>query len=458
MDLSNSLDLLWVLIAGILVFFMQAGFTLLESGFTRAKNMANIAMKNIVDIFIGAISFWAIGYTIMYGDSVQGLIGTPTLFYMEPTDMHNLFYQTVFCATASTIISGAIAERAKFSTYFIFTFAFTTFIYPIAGHWIWQGNGWLTSMGFIDFAGSTAVHVMGGFAGLMFALFLGPRIGKYSSDKKTNTIAGHNIMQAITGVFILWLGWFGFNAGSELAISGQSGNKVAMIIINTNLAAAAAGLTALATSWISTKKSSITMTLNGTLAGLVGITAGCAAVNPLGALAIGAISGIVVVFSINFIDKKLKIDDPVSVSSVHGVAGLLGTIMVGVFAIEDGLVYGGGFELLKIQTIGTFTVAFWAITVSSILVLLLKYTIGIRVSEEIEIEGIDINEHFYDGEIQLPNNSADQDLSPKQKKDTPTIDNLMDYENFKEYQEYQEFRKFKALQKEKKQTEDLFTE
>ncbi|GAA3511343.1 ammonium transporter [Aquimarina addita] len=393
MDVSTSLDLLWVIIAGILVFFMQAGFTLLEAGFTRAKNVANIAMKNIVDLFVGAISFWAIGYTLMYGDSINGFIGSVSFFYMEPTDMHNLFYQTVFCATAATIISGAIAERAKFSTYFIFTFAFTTFIYPIAGHWIWQGDGWLTNMGFIDFAGSTAVHVMGGFAGLVFAFILGPRIGKYNSDGSSNDIPGHNLLQAVTGVFILWLGWFGFNAGSELAITGASANKVAMIIVTTNLAAAGGGLAALLTSWIRKGKANVSMTLNGSLAGLVGVTAGCAAVNPLGGLCIGLISGIVVVFSIDIIDKKLKIDDPVSVGSVHGIVGLIGTILVGVFATENGLLYGGGFELLKIQSIGTISVALWAMTITSILVLILKYTVGIRVTQQEETIGLDETEH-----------------------------------------------------------------
>jgi len=276
MDLSNTLDLLWVIIAGILVFFMQAGFTLLEAGFSQAKNTANIAMKNIVDLFIGTIAFWAIGYSLMYGNSISGFIGKATLFYITPNDMHNLFYQTVFCATAATIISGAIAERAKFSTYVIFTFAFTTFIYPIAGHWIWQTDGWLTQMGFIDFAGSTAVHVMGGFAALIYAILLGARHGKYGKDGSIKTFTGYNKLFAVLGVFILWMGWFGFNAGSTLAITGESSNMVPLIILNTNLSAAAGGIMALSITWIKYKKADIAMTLNGTLAGLVGITAGCA--------------------------------------------------------------------------------------------------------------------------------------------------------------------------------------
>ncbi len=396
MDLSNAVDLLWVIISGILVFFMQAGFTLLEAGFTRAKNIANIAMKNIVDLLIGTISFWVIGYSLMYGDTLEGIIGSPSFFYMEPTDMHNLFYQTVFCATAATIVSGAIAERAKFSTYVIFTFVFTTFIYPVAGHWIWQADGWLTSMGFIDFAGATAVHVVGGFAGLIFAVLLGPRIGKYNTDKTSNTIPGHNLVLAVLGVFILWLGWFGFNAGSELAITGESANNVAMIVVNTNIAAAAGGLLAFLTTWIRHGKAQVSMTLNGTLAGLVSITAGCAAVNPIGALCMGAIGGIAVVLSIDLFDKVFKIDDPVSAISVHAIVGMIGTILVGVFATEQGLLYGGGFQQLKIQTIGTFAVAIWVIAATGILVAILKYTIGIRVSKEVETLGLDITEHNID--------------------------------------------------------------
>ncbi|MGY5353177.1 ammonium transporter [Wenyingzhuangia sp. IMCC45533] len=392
MDLSNTLDLLWVIVSGILVFFMQAGFTLLEAGFTRAKNMANIAMKNIVDLFVGAIAFWAVGYSLMYGDSISGFVGKTSFFYIEPNDMHNLFFQTVFCATATTIISGAIAERAKFSTYVIFTFAFTTFIYPIAGHWIWQTDGWLTQMGFIDFAGSTAVHVMGGFAALVYAAILGARTGKYTNGK-TNVIPGHNNLFSVLGVFILWMGWFGFNAGSTLSITGESTSLVPLIILNTNLAAAMGGICALFITWIKYKKSDIAMTLNGTLAGLVGVTAGCAAVEPAGAMAIGAISGIAVALGSEFVEKKIKIDDAVSSFAVHGLSGVIGTILVGIFATENGLLYGGGFEQLKIQSIGSFTVAGWSIVVTAIMVYILKYTVGIRVSLKHEIIGLDNSEH-----------------------------------------------------------------
>jgi len=393
MDLSNTLDLLWVIISGILVFFMQAGFTLLEAGFTRSKNMANIAMKNIVDLFIGAIAFWAVGYSLMYGNSISGFVGKVNFFYIDPNDMHNLFFQTVFCATAATIISGAIAERAKFSTYVIFTFAFTTFIYPIAGHWIWQTDGWLTQMGFVDFAGSTAVHVMGGFAALVYAWILGAREGKYSVDGKVNVIEGHNNLFSVLGVFILWMGWFGFNAGSTLSITGESTSVVPLIILNTNLSAAMGGICALFITWVKYRKADIAMTLNGTLAGLVGITAGCASVDPLGAMAIGGIAGIAVALWSELVEKKLKIDDAVSSFAVHGVSGIIGSILVGIFSTESGLLYGFGFEQLKIQTIGSFSVALWSIAVTAILVSILKYTVGIRVSLEHEIAGLDNSEH-----------------------------------------------------------------
>ncbi len=393
MDLTTTLDLLWVIISGILVFFMQAGFTLLEAGFTSEKNMANIAMKNIVDLFIGAIAFWAVGYSLMYGNSISGFVGRITLFYIEPTDMHNLFFQTVFCATAVTIISGAIAERAKFSTYVIFAFAFTTFIYPVAGHWIWQTDGWLTQLGFIDFAGSTAVHVMGGFAAIVYAVLLGARNGKYNKDGTVNPKPGHNNLFAVLGVFILWMGWFGFNAGSTLAITGESASAVPLIILNTNLSAAMGGIMALTITWIKYRKADIAMTLNGTLAGLVGVTAGCAAVEPAGALVIGAFSGVLAALGAEFVEKKLKIDDAVSAFAVHGIAGFVGTILVGLFATETGLLYGMGFQQIKVQFIGATSVSIWSIVVTYAIVSILKYTVGIRVPISHEIAGLDNTEH-----------------------------------------------------------------
>ena len=396
MDLTTTIDILWVIISGILVFFMQAGFTLLEAGFTSEKNMANIAMKNIVDLFVGAIAFWAVGYSLMYGNSISGFVGRLTMFYIEPTDMHNLFFQTVFCATATTIISGAIAERAKFITYVLFALVFTTFIYPIAGHWIWQTDGWLTQMGFIDFAGSTAVHVMGGFAALVYAILLGARHDKYRADGTVNPKPGHNNLFAVLGVFILWMGWFGFNAGSTLGITGESASAVPLIILNTNLAAAMGGIMALLITWMKYKKADIAMTLNGTLAGLVGVTAGCSVVDPVGALVIGGFSGLAVTIMSEIVEKKFKIDDAVSSFSVHGIAGIVGTLLVGVFATETGLLYGGGFEQLKVQAIGAFAVAGWSVVITLIVVSVLKYTMGIRVSLEHEIEGLDNTEHNID--------------------------------------------------------------
>ena len=395
MEIDAVLDLMWIVVCGILVFFMQAGFTLVEVGFTRAKNTSNIIMKNLMDLSVGSLAFWAIGYTIMYGDSIGSFIGTPSLFYDVRDDMHNLFFQTVFCATAATIVSGAVAERTKFSTYLIFSLLMTTVIYPISGHWVWQGDGWLTSLGFIDFAGSTVVHSVGGWAALVAAALVGPRIGKYT-DGKSNALPGHNMLYGALGVFILWLGWFGFNPGSELAISGDSANNVAGIVITTNLAAAAGAVVALFLTWIRYGKADISMTLNGALAGLVGITAGCAAVDPMGAFIIGIVSGIVVVFSIEFVDKVLKIDDPVGAISVHGVVGAVGTLLVGVFATDGGLLYGGGFGQLGVQAIGVVSIGGWAMITTFILLSILKAVMGLRVTEKEELEGLDIHEHGID--------------------------------------------------------------
>ena len=392
MDTNAVLDLMWIVICGILVFFMQAGFTLVETGFTRAKNAGNIIMKNLMDLCIGSLGFWAIGYTIMYGDTIGTFIGSPTLFFSDPENMHNLFFQTVFAATAATIVSGAIAERTKFTTYIIFSIIMTVVIYPISGHWVWQGSGWLTELGFIDFAGSTVVHSVGGWAALIAAFLVGPRIGKYTNGK-SNAIQGHNLLIGALGIFILWLGWFGFNAGSQLAISGDNASAVAGIIITTNLAAAAAAITAMFVSWGLYGKPDISMTLNGALAGLVAITAGCAAVSPMGAFIIGLIAGVVVVFSIEFIDKKLKVDDPVGAVSVHGVCGALGTLLVGVFALDGGLLYGGGFSLLGVQAIGVLSIGAWAAGTAFVVLYALKKTIGLRVSKEEEVDGLDIHEH-----------------------------------------------------------------
>ena len=393
MDTNAVLDLMWVLICGILVFFMQAGFTLVEAGFTRSKNTGNIIMKNLMDFCIGSVAFWAIGYSLMYGESISGFIGTPSLFFDTAADMHSLFFQTVFAATAATIVSGAIAERTKFTTYLFFSLLMTLVIYPISGSWVWNGGGWLAGMGFTDFAGSTVVHSVGGWASLVAAAMVGPRIGKYNADGTSNAIPGHNIMLGALGVFILWMGWFGFNPGSQLAISGDNAIAVAGIFITTNLAGAAGALAAMFLTWVIYKKPDISMTLNGVLAGLVGVTAGCAAVSPMGAFWIGLICGIAVVFSIEFIDKKLKIDDPVGAVSVHGVCGALGTILVGVFATDGGLLYGGGFEKLGVQVTGVVAIGAWAMVTTFIVLFILKKLMGLRVTKEEEIDGLDIHEH-----------------------------------------------------------------
>lgn len=393
MDTNAAMDIMWVLIAGCLVFFMQAGFTLVETGFTRSKNTGNIIMKNLMDFSIGSIAFWAVGYSLMYGDST-GFIGdfSQYAFFDSTKDMHSLFFQTVFAATTATIVSGAIAERTKFTTYLIFSLLMTLIIYPISGSWVWNSGGWLNKLGFTDFAGSTVVHAVGGAASLVAAAMVGPRIGKYT-DGKSNAIQGHSLMLGALGVFILWLGWFGFNPGSQLAISGDNAFAVAKIFITTNLAAAIGALAAMFITWIFFKKPDISMTLNGVLAGLVGVTAGCAAVDPIGAIFIGLICGIVVVFSIEFIDKKLKIDDPVGAISVHGVCGALGTILVGVFATDGGLLYGGGFDKLIVQIEGVAAIVAWALGASFVVLFILKKAMGIRVTKEEEIDGLDIHEH-----------------------------------------------------------------
>ncbi|MAQ75278.1 MAG: ammonium transporter [Aquimarina sp.] len=400
--INADLGILWILVAAILVFFMQAGFTLVETGFTRSKNAGNIVMKNFMDLSIGSLMFWVIGYSIMYGGDtiLGGFMRNPLdLAFFSNDDWHNLFFQTVFCATAATIVSGAVAERTKFSTYLIFSAVLTTIIYPISGSWLWpfDDKAWLNNLGFIDFAGSTIVHAVGGFAGLVAAALIGPRIGKYENGK-VNVIPGHNLLLGSVGVFVLWLGWFGFNGGSQLAFGGTNSVAVGSVIINTNLAAALGAITALLVTWAKYKKPDISMTLNGCLAGLVGITAGCGNVSAVGAAAIGIISGVVVVLSIDFIDRKLKIDDPVGAISVHGVCGFLGTVLVGVFAIPGenfagGLLYGGGFKQLGIQALGSLSMIGWAVLASFVVLFILKKTIGLRVSEKEEIDGLDIHEH-----------------------------------------------------------------
>ncbi|MEP2279578.1 ammonium transporter [Maribacter sp.] len=398
--INGDMGALWITIAAILVFFMQAGFTLVEVGFTRSKNSGNIVMKNLMDLAVGSIMFWAVGYGIMYGsDLVLGgfFRSSPAeqgYFFFSATDWYNLFFQTVFCATAATIVSGAVAERTKFSTYLILSAVLTTFIYPISGSWYWpfDDDAWLNTAGFIDFAGSSVVHAVGGGAALVAAIMVGPRIGKYV-DGEVKVIPGHNMMYGALGVLILWLGWFGFNGGSQLAWGGDDTIAAGSVIINTNLAAAIGAIAALFLTWVKYGKPDLSMTLNGALAGLVGITAGCGAVNAYGAVAIGLVCGLAVVLSIEILDKKFKIDDPVGAISVHGTCGFIGTVLVGVFALDGGLLYGGGASLLWVQTYGSLAYILWAAFGTFVVLFILKKTIGLRVSKQDEIEGLDITEH-----------------------------------------------------------------
>lgn len=399
--LDISINNIWLLVSTFLVMFMQPGFAMVESGFTRQKNSANILMKNLMDFAVGTLSYWLIGYSIMYGDSIAGLFGNPAThfafnaandsFGSGYSDFSDIMFQTVFAATAATIVSGAMAERTKFNAYIIFSLVITLIIYPVSGHWTW-GGGWLSELGFIDFAGSTIVHSVGAWIGLTGAIVLGPRIGKYIKGK-AKAIPGHNLAMGALGVFILWFGWFGFNAGSELAAVGSSTTSIAKVALTTNLSAAAGAVAAMLTSWIRYKRPTLSLSLNGALAGLVAITAGCAAVDPIGAIAIGITAGIVLVFAVEFIDQKLKIDDPVGAISVHGVCGALGTLLVGIFAIDGGVLYGGGFNQLGVQLVGVVSIGVWALTTGYILFRILKATNGLRVSKRIEEEGLDVYEH-----------------------------------------------------------------
>jgi Amt family ammonium transporter len=394
---SVDINSLWVLIAATFVMLMQAGFALVEVGFTRAKNTVNILMKNFVDFGLGSILFWFVGFSIMFGNDIGGLLGMPEFGFNKLggdgiTDKAGLIFQTVFAATAATIVSGAIAERTKFSSYVFMSILITVVIYPISGHWIW-GGGWLSEMGFHDFAGSTVVHSVGAWVGLAGAIVIGPRLGKYKNGK-ANAIPGHNLVYGALGVFILWFGWFGFNPGSQLAISGlENAQAVSHIFLTTNLSACAGAMTALFISWYMYKKPSLSFTLNGALGGLVVITAGCDVVSPGSAVIMGMISGAVLVFSIQFLDNKLNIDDPVGAITVHGICGALGTILVGLFAEGDGLFNGGGAGLLINQIIGVVAVMAWAFGMGFILFKVLKITIGVRVTREEELAGLDIHEH-----------------------------------------------------------------
>ena len=394
----SAVDTIWVLLGAALVFFMQAGFAMVETGFTRAKNAGNIIMKNTLDFTIGTVAFWVLGFGLMFGASNFGIIGTPDFLVRGdysstvPT-MAFFIFQTVFSATAATIVSGAMAERTKFISYCMYSLLISAFIYPVSGHWIW-GGGWLSQLGFHDFAGSTAVHMVGGVAALIGAKILGPRIGKYDENGKPKAILGHNIVIGALGVFILWFCWFGFNGTSTISMTGDDSIMAASkILVTTNMAAAVATTTAMIITWIRYKKPDVSITLNGALGGLVAITAGCDAVSVAGAAAIGFIAAFVTVFGIEFLDKAAKIDDPVGAVPVHGMCGAIGTILVGIFAVDGGLLYGGGAGMLLTQTVGVVSVIAWVGITMTIIFTVIKNTVGLRVPAEEEITGMDIVEH-----------------------------------------------------------------
>lgn len=401
----SAVNTIWVLFGAAMVFFMQAGFSMCEAGFTRAKNTGNILMKNLMDFCIGTPAFWLVGFGLMFGAG-SGVIGTfdPLIggdySHILPAGVPLwafVIFQTVFCATSATIVSGAMAERTKFSAYCIYSAAISLLIYPVSGHWIW-GGGWIAQMGFHDFAGSTAVHMVGGVCALIGAKILGPRIGKYDKNGKPQAILGHNLSFAALGVFILWFCWFGFNGASTVGMDSDALMDTAgRVFFNTNMAAAVACCTTLLFTWIRYKKPDVSMTYNAALAGLVGITAGCDAVSPVGAAVIGIICGILIVLAVEFFDKIAKIDDPVGAVSVHCVCGATGTILTGLFATgvttEAGLFYGGGVHLLAVQAAGVVSVAVYVAVVITIVFLAIKYTIGLRADAEDEIAGLDVSEH-----------------------------------------------------------------
>ncbi len=404
-----ALDTVWVLVAAFLVFFMNAGFALVESGLCRAKNAVNILAKNFIVFGASSVAFWAIGFALMFGDgsdyvgtsgwALHGADNSPAtgeayqgvfsaLSWTGVPLFAKFFFQLVFAGTAATIVSGAVAERIKFVSFVLFSFILVALIYPIGGHWAW-GGGWLSKMGFGDFAGSTVVHSIGGWAALAGVIVLGPRLGKYLPDGTVKPILAHNMTSATLGALILWLGWFGFNPGSTMAADPAA---ISLIALNTNMAAAAGCLTATAAAWLLLGKPDLSMILNGTLAGLVAITAACNVVTPGSSLVIGGVAGVLVVYAVLFFDR-VKLDDPVGALSVHLVNGVFGTLCVGLFATEGGLFMGGGFAKTLTQMIGIGAIGAMTFALSLGAWMLLKVTMGIRVSAEEEIEGLDVGEH-----------------------------------------------------------------
>ncbi|HRE26220.1 MAG TPA: ammonium transporter [Anaerolineales bacterium] len=398
----------WVLIAAFLVFFMQAGFAFVEAGLTRAKNTVNILFKNLIDFVFATLAFWAIGYAFMFGTTAGGFIGT-TGFLLDPTGGADVFglpvmafwlFQLVFAGTAATIVSGAMAERTQFVSYLIYSAVISAIIYPIAGHWLW-GGGWLSTLGslgftdgasFRDFAGSTLVHSVGGWLALIGAMMLGPRIGRFAKDGTPKVIPGHSISLAVLGVFILWLGWFGFNPGSQLAATGANADAISLVAANTNIAAAGGAMAAMITAWIITKKPDLGQTLNGVLAGLVAITAPCAWVTPAASIVIGAVGGVIVVLGAIALERA-KIDDPVSAVPVHLMNGVWGTLAVGLFATDTGLFATGSAGQLIAQIVGVLAYGAWCVVTGYALFAGIKATTGLRVSREEELKGLDHHEH-----------------------------------------------------------------
>jgi len=393
-DVQNNANFIWTLLAAFLVFFMQAGFAMVETGLTRAKNAVNIMMKNLMDFAFGSLAYWLIGFGIMFGVTATGWFGTNGFLFSDfakdgdPWLYAFWMFQVVFAATAATIVSGAMAERTKFVSYLIYSVVISALIYPVFGSWAWgslyHGGGWLEGLGFIDFAGSTVVHSVGGWAALAGAIVLGPRIGKFTKDGKPKAIPGHSLTLAALGTFILWFGWFGFNPGSTTTAN----TDIALIAITTNLSAAAGTIAAMFTAWFAIGKPDGSMALNGALAGLVAITAGCANVSPLSAVIIGLIAGVLVVYSVVFIERVLKVDDPVGAVSVHAVCGAFGTLAAGVFDV-------GGFSwsVVGVQVLGVVAAFLWVFPAAFILFKVIDKTIGLRVTKEEELEGLDIGEH-----------------------------------------------------------------
>ena len=386
----------WYLLGAVLVFFMQCGFAMVETGFTRAKNAGNIIMKNLMDFCIGTVVFFVLGYGIMNSENYFfGLIGRPE--YQMFTDFanfdwSNFFFQLVFCATAATIVSGAMAERTKFSTYCIYSAVISAIVYPIEAGWVWNSAGWLAKLGYVDFAGSSVIHMVGGIASVIGAAMLGPRIGKYTKGKDgkvvVNAFPGHSLTLGALGCFILWFAWYGFNGAAA-----SDPTQLAQILGTTTIASAVATFACMLFTWIRNGAPDVSMCLNASLAGLVGITAGCANVDAFGATIIGLVDGILVVIVVEFIDQKLKIDDPVGAVAVHGCNGLWGTVAVGLFDYNNGVFYGGGFHQLGVQVLGVVCIAAYTAVAMTIVFTILKHTIGLRVSAEEEIMGLDIAEH-----------------------------------------------------------------